>query len=132
MTDSDLGAILIDIVDTKGEAFEADWLERAGHKVMVCHGPGEGQCPLTDGIGCELVDNANGIVFHLDLDNPKHRLILKKYQAVVRPEVPINVVTTLEMVSRFADILKGVKVWTHEPSAGELDALSSEVASTQI
>jgi hypothetical protein len=132
MSDKDVGAILIDVVDTNSEAFEADWLERAGHKVMVCHGPGEGQCPLIDGSGCDLVDDANGIVFHLDLDNPKHRQILSRYQAVVRPEVPINVVTTPEMEARFAEILTGVKVWTHEPSAGELDALSSEVAATRV
>jgi hypothetical protein len=27
----------------------------------------------------------------------------------------------------YADLLRGVRVWTHEPVAGDLDALASEV-----
>lgn len=128
--DVDAGAILIDVVDAASEAFEAEWLERAGHQVMVCHGPGEGRCPLLVGSGCELVDSAHGIVFHLDLDNPKHRAILRKYQMVISPEVPISVVTTPELQLRFPDLLDGVRVLTHEPSAGELDAFSAEVTAS--
>ena len=87
------GMILIDVLPGGGGEFERSFLERTGHPVVVCHGPGHaGSCPLLAGAGCELVDSAHGIVFALDLDQEEHRVILRRYHEVTQPEVPIRAV----------------------------------------
>ena len=87
------GMILIDVLPGAGGEFDRSFLERTGHQVVVCHGPGhEGPCPLLAGTGCEMVERAHGIVFALDLDQPQHRAILQRYHEVTRPEVPIRAV----------------------------------------
>ena len=66
--------ILIDVTPGEGGDFDRSLLERLGHDVAVCHGPDRGTlCPLLAGTGCELVDEAHGIVLALDLDRPQHR-----------------------------------------------------------
>ncbi len=121
--------ILLDVPEGAGEV-DRDFLERFGHPVRVCHGPHAGElCPLLKTGECEMVDSAHGIVFELDLDRPQHRAILERYQKVVRPDVPIRAVVRPEQAEQYADLLKGVEVWTHDPNVAELDAFAAEVDS---
>jgi hypothetical protein len=76
---------------------------------------------------CELVDRAHGVIFKLDLDRPYHRTILKRYQQVFADDVPIRAVVTEEQAARHADLLRGIQVWTHDPTVGELDGFAAEV-----
>lgn len=120
--------ILIDVSEGRGE-FDEDLLRRFGHAVVVCHGPEPATlCPiLAKGGHCEKVDDAHGIVFELDLDRPQHRAILRRYQEVVKPGVPIRVLAPAGQAERYADLLAGVEVWDHEPSVADLDGFSARV-----
>ncbi len=120
--------ILVDVPEGADPA-TPEFLERFGHVVRVCHGPDHGTiCPILRDTGhCELVDEAHGIVFELDLDEPQHRAILARYQEIVREGVPLRVVVKPGQAERYADLLAGVEVWTHEPSVAELDAFSARV-----
>ncbi len=103
------------------------FLEQLGHPVEVCHGPGDGVCPLVQGQGCPLAERAHGIVFELDLDNPKHRAILRKYKSHLPDDTPIRVTVRPGQDEKYADLLQGLRVWPHIPVAGDLDALAAEV-----
>ena len=111
--------ILVDIPE--GGTAEVSFLEGEGHQAVICHGPGETTCPMLTGQGCVLAESAHGILFHLDLDLSQHRSILERYKQVLREDVPIRVVTTGDQARRWAPLLAGVQVWTHEPRAGDLD-----------
>lgn len=126
----DASVILLDVPEGGGQ-FERELLERFGHEVIVCHGPEQKQlCPILAKDGsCPLFEQAHGIVFELDLDRPMHRAILRSYADVTEEAgIPVRVVVTPDQAVRFADELTRVEVWTHEPSAGELDGFSSRVA----
>lgn len=83
------------------------------------------------GRGCPLADAAHGVTFHLDLDQPQHRAILERYKAVLREDVPIRVATTAEQARRYASLLAGVQVWTHEPGTGDPDGFAAEVEAAE-
>ena len=118
--------ILVDMPE--GEPLEAGFLEDLGHPVSVCHGPAHATlCPILSGKGCTMVEGAHGIVFELDLDRPQHRAILKRYKELVRDDVPIRVVVTPDQSIKHAELLKGVRVWTHRPGIGDLDGFAAEV-----
>ena len=118
--------ILFDIPGGE-EPVDRHFLEQLGHRVMVCPGPEQGKlCPILNGKGCELVDGAQGIVFELDLDRAQHRAILARYKETVRSDVPVRVVVRPGQAEKYADVVKGLKVLTHEPVAGDLDALAAE------
>lgn len=119
--------ILLDVPSGEG-AFESRLLEGMGHRVVVCNGPEHaGECPiLVDGT-CTKVDNAHGIVYEFDLDRADHRAILQKYQEVVNPGIPIRVVVAEGQETKYASLLEGVEVWSHSPSAGDVDAFSAHV-----
>jgi hypothetical protein len=103
------------------------FLEQLGHRVMVCPGPGPGKvCPILIGEGCELAEGAQGIVFELDLDQPQHRAILARYKESLRRDVPIRVVVRPDQAQKYPDLVRGLKVLTHPPVAGDLDALVTE------
>lgn len=108
------------------------FLERLGYAIEVCNGPGEGSCPLVAGKGCPLAENASGVVFELDVDNPKHRAILRRYKGALRDDMPIRVAVQPGQEHEYADLLKGVRVWTHEPVAGDLDALAAEAQAAEL
>ena len=117
------------LFDMPGEAKAADrrFLEQLGHRVMVCPGPAEGtMCPILKGEGCELAERAQGVVFELDLDDDQHRAILARYKESLRSDVPIRVVVHPDQVNKYPDLVKGLKVLTHPPVAGDLDALAAE------
>lgn len=120
--------ILVDVPEGRGE-LEEEILRGMGHSVIVCHGPAhKSLCPiLKKGGGCDLVTAAHGIVFELDLDRPQHRAILRRYQEVVREDVPIGVLVRSGQDERFADLLAGVDVWTRHPTTSDLDAFSARV-----
>jgi hypothetical protein len=82
---------------------------------------------LLTGDGCPLAENAHGIVFELDLDQPQHRAILAEYKESLRSDVPIRVVVRPGQAQEYADLLRGLKVVTSVAVAGDLDALAAEV-----
>lgn len=123
--------ILFDI-PTGRQPVDADFLVSLGHSVEVCNGSGEdGACPLVAGKGCPLAENAAGIVFELDMDRPEHRAILTKYKSALRPDLPLRVVVKPGQEHEYVDLLRGVHVWTHEPVAGDLDAIAAEVEANE-
>ncbi len=99
-----------------------------GHPALVCHGPHEAQlCPLLAGKGCDKFEAAHGIVFELDLDRAQHRAIVDRYRQLGRDDLPIRVVVTPEQAEQYAGELAGVEVWTHLPTAADLDGFAAEV-----
>jgi hypothetical protein len=123
------------LFDIPGGADPVDheFLEGLGHRVMVCPGPAPGgSCPLLTGDGCALAENAHGIVFELDLEEPRHREILAKYKESLRSDVPIRVVVRPDQVQEYAHLLRGLKVIASTPVAGDLDALAAEVESADV
>lgn len=123
--------VLFDI-PTGDKPVDSEFLVRLGHPVEVCHGPGgEHACPLVEGKSCPLAENAHGVVFELDLDRPEHRDILSKYESGLREDVPIRVAVRPGQEHEYAELLKGVKVWTHTPVAGDLDAFAAEVEAAE-
>ena len=117
------------LFDTPGGAAPTDrkFLEQLGHRVMVCPGPAPGTiCPILTGEGCVLAEGAQGIVFELDLEDPQHREILARYKETLRRDVPIRVVVPQEQAQKYPDLVRGLKVLTHPPVAGDLDALVTE------
>jgi hypothetical protein len=99
------------------------------HPVTMCHGPTTASpCPiLKEGGHCPMIDEAHGIIFELDLDQDEHRRILRRYLEMVDPETPVRVVTSPEAYERHADELHDVDVWTHQPTAGDLDGFAALV-----
>lgn len=127
MSDTSEDYILFDIPEGNSPV-DQEFLERLGHRVMVCNGPQGGQlCPILSGEGCPLAEGAHGIVFELDLDRPQHRAILARYKASLRSDLPIRVVVQPDQAIKHADLLKGLKVLDHVPVAGDLDGLAAEV-----
>jgi len=123
---SEPSVVLVDI--PAGEAVDVAFLENLGHPVVICHGPAEGTlCPILSGEGCPKAEQAHGIVFLLDLERPQHRAILKRYKEALPEDVPITVRATPGQARRFASLLAGLEVWTHDPGTADLDRLAAEV-----
>ena len=59
---------------------------------------------LVGGHGCQLYEEAHGIVFALDLERPEHRAIVRSYRDLGPAELPIRVVHA--SAGRFADVLR--------------------------
>lgn len=129
---SESGSYVLFDIPTGETPVDSEFLVGLGHKVEVCHGPGGEQvCPLVEGLGCPLAENAHGVVFELDLDRPEHQEILAKYKSDLKPDMPIRVAVRPGQEQTFAPLLKGLKVWTHTPVAGDLDALAAEVEAAE-
>jgi hypothetical protein len=119
--------VLLDTPDGVG-VFDRSHLERMGHRVVVCGGPGRDEtCPLLGGQGCELFDAAHGIIVEFDLDRAQHRDIIRAYRDTARPDLPIRVVASPEQQTRYADVLADVEVWDHSPTVADLDGFAAEV-----
>ena len=104
------------------------FLARLDHPVEVCHGPDdETPCPLLVGKGCDKPPSAHGIIYHLDLDRPAHRDILREYRRQVPSDVPLRVVVQPGQDRTYAELLRGLPVWTHDPSPAELDGFAAMV-----
>ena len=118
---------ILDVTPGRFEDVDRKVLEGSGHRVLVCHGPDkENPCPVLSG-HCELVDAAHGVVFQLDLARPMHRAILQRYREELDPETPLGAVVREGQDVEYADLLEGVRVWTHSPTVGELDGFAAEV-----
>ena len=104
------------------------FLGRLEHPVEVCNGPGDDSiCPILQGKGCTKLSEAHGIIYHLDLDRPQHRDILREYRRQVPADVPLRVVVQPGQDREYAELLRGLPVWTHEPSPSELDGFAAMV-----
>ena len=124
---SEQSLVLIDMPD--GESTDVAFLEHLGHSVMVCHGPAwQSLCPILSGEGCPMVDQTHGVLFMLDLDRPQHRAILRRYQEVLREDVPIRVRATPDQAQEYADLLRGVRVFEE---AVDLDGFAVEVEASE-
>lgn len=127
MTADEQGMILVD-APVDGGAFDRSILERMGHPVNMCHGPGDtGVCPLLRGEHCEKFEHARGVVFELDLDRGQHRAIVARYRELAPPGTPIRIVVRPGQAERYADLVNDVEFWTHEPTVAELDGFAAEV-----
>lgn len=124
--------ILFDVPEGS-EPVDRAFLEGLGHPVMVCNGPQPGKlCPILSGESCALAEGAHGIVFELDLDRAQHRAILARYKDSLSSSLPIRVVVRPDQATRYVHLLKGLKVWTHVPVAGDLDGLAAEVEAADL
>ncbi len=127
MTEHEQGVIL-DVTPGDHEHFERRLLEGSGHEVRVCHGPGSAHsCPLIEEGVCEEVSRAHGVVFKLDLDREYHRRILATYKATIPDDMPIAAAVQPGQDETYADLLDGLYVWNHTPSAAELDGFAALV-----
>ncbi len=126
-TQFDASRILVDSPDSKA-VFDKDILSRMGHGILACHGPDSNtMCPILEEGHCELVDDAHGVIFQLDLDEENHRDILKRYVEVLDPDIPLRVKVRPGQDETYSSLLDGMEVWTSEPSVTDLDAFSSRV-----
>lgn len=126
--DEPQGIVLLDVSPGGEESFDVSFLERTEHPVMVCHGPAVDElCPLLGGQGCPKFEAAHGIVFKLDLDQPQHRAILRRYRELARADLPIRVVVAPAQAARYRDLLADVEIWLHEPTAADLDGFAAGV-----
>ena len=129
---SNSGYVLFDVPDGV-EPADKTFLEQLGHPVVVCHGPAPKQlCPILKGEGCPIAEGAHGIVFELDLDRPQHRAILATYKKTLRSDLPIRVAVRPGQQAQYRKLLRGLKVWSHEPVAGDLDGLAAEVEAANL
>lgn len=122
------GLIILDVAtgDPNLE-WDRSILEGMEHPVAVCHGPEmKHLCPLLAGLGCDMFENAHGVVFKLDLQRSQHRAILRLYREL-RPEVTVCAVVSPEQAERFAALLEDVQTWTHEPTVADLDGFAAQV-----
>jgi hypothetical protein len=119
--------ILYDAPDGSDLAFDRSFLDRNGHPVWVCPGPGGGACPLVEGRGCALFEHAAGVVFELDLDVPAHRDVVRAYRAEAPEGFPIWVLVRPGQADRYRDLLADVEVIERQPTAADLDGLAAEV-----
>jgi hypothetical protein len=127
MDHNTLGVIL-DVTPGDHEGFERHLLEGMGHTVTVCHGPGDDPfCPLLEEGECESVTEAHGVVFKLDLGRDYHRRILEQYKRTLPTGMPIAVAVQPGQETTYADLLDGLYVWSHSPTAAELDGFAALV-----
>lgn len=132
MADNDIGTIL-DVTPGDHEGFERRLLEGMGHHVEVCHGPGaHADCPLIEEGTCRLVDEAHGVVFKLDLDREYHRRILESYKQTLPDDMPIAVSLQPGQDAIYGELLEGLYVWNHTPSATDLDGFASLVEAADM
>ena len=125
-----LSKILIDVPE--GTEINEQFLKDSGHPVVICHGPQSDDCPLVVRGECHMAEEAHGIVFMLDLERPHHRDILDRYRTILRDDLPIGVVVKdREQASKYAALLKGLRIWDHAPAAGDLDALAARVEASE-
>ena len=127
MAEKEVG-IILDVTPGDHEKFERRLLEGMGHEVRVCHGPGEQEyCPLIEEGSCDQVDAAHGVVFKLDLGRDYHRRILAVYKRELPDDMPIAVSVQPGQETTHAALLEDLYVWSHSPTAAELDGFAALV-----
>ena len=129
----DRGEILIDVRDREYGAFAEDFIGKTGHPTSVCHGPGEQHpCPVLEGAHCEHLEDAHGVVFQFNLDDPVIREVLQKYKETVPLEIPVRVVVTADQREKYAELLEGFQIWDREPTVADLDGFAAEVEAADL
>ena len=83
--------------------------------------------PILEGAHCEHLEDARGVVFQFDLDDPVIREVLQKYKEIVPLEIPIRVVVSEEQREKYEGLLEGFEVWNREPTVADLDGFAAEV-----
>lgn len=120
--------ILLDTPSDLDAAPVIAFLGRLSHPVEVCNGPGSNTpCPILVGKRCEKIANAHGIIFQLDLGRSEHREILREYRRRIPSNVPLRVVVQPGQIRTYAELLRGLPVWTHNPSPSELEGFAAMV-----
>jgi hypothetical protein len=120
--------VLLDVLPGAPSEFDESFLARNGLAVTVCAGPDDSHpCPLVEGHGCRQFEEAAGVLFALDLDDPEHRAVIERYQELAREGTPIRVIVSEEQAEQYRDVLEGVELWTHEPTAAELDGFAARI-----
>lgn len=103
--------VVIEHRDVGAAEATAAELRAAGVDATVCAGP-EGlstRCPLLVGGSCELVAEADAVLFDLDLDDPEERMVLEELR--VRYPGKAVVVEASERDARtHAAMLEGLRV----------------------
>lgn len=97
-------------VGTEVDSVWARSIDESTTHSTVCGGPAGSTCPIVEGDGCSLVDDAAGIVFELDLDDAYNREILRCYRTRPGPQIPIQVVAPVDQQDRHRDLLAGTTV----------------------
>ena len=109
-------------------AWEQDFIGRMGDRVVPCCGPKVmGGCPILRGDHCSKLEQADGVLFQLNLDREDHRTILARYIELL--DCPIRVVCTPEQKVRWAPLLGEVEVMTPPVGPAALDGFAAEVES---
>lgn len=123
-------ATILDVnPDPSALAWEQDFITRLEDHVVGCRGPrGEGRCPILNGRHCSKIEEADGVLFQLDLDRDDHRSILTLYKETL--DVPIRVVCTLDQEERWHELLADVEVVAPPIGPSALDAFAAEVESS--
>ncbi len=67
------------------------------------------------------------MVFELDLDRDYHRQILQTYKLTPPADMPIAVALQPGQDTDFAELLDGVYIWNHTPTAVDLDGFAALV-----
>jgi hypothetical protein len=125
-----VATVILDVnPDGRALAREEDFLRKLDLPVETCYGPDrEGGCPLLRGEACRKIEIADGVIFQLDLDQPRHRRLLAKYARYFEDQgVPIRAVVTSDQKARWANLLRLVDVWTPPIGVSKLDGFASEV-----
>jgi hypothetical protein len=106
-TANDRRRVVIEHDDGAWQSAAARALERAGFDVACCGGPRQlprGRCPLVEGTGCPLIDQADVVVNGLGLRDPANRALLEALEAT-HPEIPLVVEAPRSALAAFADEL---------------------------
>ncbi len=113
-----------------GPRSEETNLRAAGYDVATCPGPiggpdrfPFGECPMLHGKACSLVEQADAVVFGLELDDPASRRLLRAYRER-RPAMALCVCTSDREADWFGDLLAGSEVLassSHDDLPARLD-----------
>ncbi|MCB2222823.1 MAG: hypothetical protein KQH83_01510 [Actinobacteria bacterium] len=85
-------------------------LQQLGHDVVTCSGRGPAGCLLVEEGWCPVVDVADGVLLHLDLDDPYQRSVLRCYREELGDASPLWVVVPEGQDLRHAGLLDGLDV----------------------
>jgi hypothetical protein len=81
--------------------------EAAEFEVQVCPGPDRHECPLLEYRSCSLLDEADVMLYDLDLDDEVDRTVLARIRASY-PQLPVVAELTTEEQREHARDLDGV------------------------
>jgi len=126
----DPGAMLVDCVFDDELLGKVAFVEHIGYPIQVCQGPRYGMpCPILRGESCEKVCSAAGVILTVDLDRARHRAIVATCRDTVGQGTPVRVLVEPGQDRRYRALLSGLQVWTHQPTAHEVDLFRAEISS---